>query len=165
MASEEKERKQVATANAELNKKYDIAISKAQAYYLKEDLTNAQAAYSIAAELKPAEVRAPNSVKVNQPKLEELARSNEINASYENKIAIADSLLIRKNYGLALQGYQDALAIKSEESYPTLQIKYIQGETNYQQKRKEDREKWKLKIYKLKKGSNTGNWSIWVINQ
>jgi hypothetical protein len=72
IASEEKERKQVATANTELNKKYDIAISKAQAYYLKEDLTNAQAAYSIAAELKPTEVEPQTQLKLINQKLEEI---------------------------------------------------------------------------------------------
>jgi tetratricopeptide (TPR) repeat protein len=66
---------------------------------------------------------------------------------FDNKIAYADSLLVVNNYQGAIAGYQDALSIKSTETYPTLQINYITREMAYQKDLIEKNEK--LDAYNL----------------
>ncbi|MEO6719674.1 MAG: hypothetical protein ABIN67_04870 [Ferruginibacter sp.] len=141
IAAEEKEKKQTIAAETELRKKYDNALAKAKVYYQKDDLVNAQTAYTEAATLIPGETEPQNQLKIISDTLAEIARQNEINQRYESKIAFADSLLIAKRYEPAIGGYQDALIIKPSEVYPDSQIKYIQAEVEFQKTQKEQRDK------------------------
>lgn len=141
IAAEEKAKKERIAAEIELKKKYDIALSKAKSYYLKEDWDNAKLSYTEAAGLKPAEAEPQNQLKLINNKLAEIARVNELNERYEAKLLIADNLLIAKDYEKAVTAYKDALAVKATETYPNSQIKYIQAEIKEDLRLKEERDK------------------------
>lgn len=146
LAAAEKAKKESLVREAELKKKYILVMSKAKSYYLKDDLVNAKAAYTQAADLKPGEAEPKAQLKAIQDKLEALAKANAVNDIYEQKISKADSLLISKQYTASMASYKEALAIKPNEYYPKTQLNYLTGEIKNQQKEKEDRAK--LEAYK-----------------
>ena len=146
IAAAEKAKKESIAKEAELKKKYILAMSKAKSYYLKDDLVNAKAAYTEASVLKPGEPEPKTQLKAIQDKLELLAKANAVNDVYEHKIATADSLLITKSYEASIKYFKEALTIKPNEYYPKTQINYLTGEIKNQQKDKEDRAK--LEAYK-----------------
>ena len=141
LAAEAKERKERIAAEAELKKKYDLAISKAKSYLLKEDLVNAQAAYNDAAALKPSEVEPKNQLKIITDKLAAIARQNEIDENYEKQIHIADSLMIAENYESAKDIYKEASGIKKTETYPYSQIRYCDSQIKIAQQEEEENKK------------------------
>ena len=141
LAAEAKERKERIAAEAELKKKYDLAISKAKSYLLKEDLVNAQAAYNDASALKPAEVEPKNQLKIITDKLAAIARQNEIDENYEKQIHIADSLMIAENYESAKDIYKEASGIKKTETYPYSQIRYCDSQIKIAQQEEEENKK------------------------
>lgn len=123
-----KERNDSIAAVAELKKMYDIAVSRGRSYYLKEDFANAKIAYEEAVALKPAEAETRNQLEKINKKLDDLEKERELNARYDSKITGSDSLLIAKEYELALIAFTEAAALKPDETYPVKQIKYIQQE-------------------------------------
>ncbi|MEO6718944.1 MAG: hypothetical protein ABIN67_01220 [Ferruginibacter sp.] len=154
IAKVEKERKDSIAAAIELNKKYTLAVSKGKSYILKEDFVNAKIAYEEATGIKPTDAEAANQLeKINQ-KLLQIQRENELNAKYDSKITFADSLLILKEYEPALAAFNEASVIKPAETYAAKQIKYIQSEMIYQEKRREEKAKvdaYNLQIEKRRK--------------
>lgn len=146
IAASEKAKKDSIAAAAELKKKYVLLMSKAKSYFLKEDYTNAKNAYTEASQLKPSEDEPRIQINAIQAKLDAIARANEIDDKYEQKIATADSLMILKSYENAITAYREALGIKPNQYYPLTQINYVTAEIRNQQKEKEDRAK--LEAYK-----------------
>ena len=147
LAKVEQERKDSIAAAVELNKKYNLAVSRGKSYILKEDFANAKIAYEEAEGIKPADVETVNQLeKINQ-KLLQIQRENELNAKYDSKIIFADSLLILKEYEPALAAFTEASLIKPGETYAPKQVKYIQSEIIYEGKRRE--EKAKIDAYNL----------------
>lgn len=146
IAAAEKAKKDSLAAAVEMKKKYVLVMSKAKSYYLKDDLANAKNAYTEASTLNPGEAEPKNQLKAIQLKLDELAKANEINIKFDQKVSLGDSLLILKSYDAALGYFKEALTIKPSEYYVQTQINYIQAEIRNQQKEKEDRAK--LEAYK-----------------
>jgi tetratricopeptide (TPR) repeat protein len=138
IAAAEKARKDSLALAAETKKKYDIAMSKAKSYFLKDDLVNAKNAYTEASNMKPAEEEPKKQLKAIQSKLDIIAKENAVNEQYDAKIAIGDSLLIAKAYESAMAYYKEALIIKPSEYYPQTQLKYLQAEMRNVQKEKAD---------------------------
>lgn len=138
IAATEKAKKDSMAAEAELKKKYALAMSKAKSYYLKDDLANASQLFTEAAHLKPGEEEPKVQLKSIQEKRETLNKTNQINAAFEQKVSEGDSLLILKGYQSAALAYRDALKIKPSEYYPLTQINYIQAEIRNQQKEKQE---------------------------
>ncbi|MEO6539636.1 MAG: hypothetical protein ABIN74_01550, partial [Ferruginibacter sp.] len=141
IAAAEKAKKESIAAAAELKNKYVLAMSKGKSYFLKEDMANAKIAYTEASVLKPAEEEPKTQLKTIQARLDLLAKANEVNDKYDQKVSTADSLLILKMYESAMAYYKEALKMKPSEYYPQTQLNYITGEVRNKQKEKEDRAK------------------------
>lgn len=149
LASAEKAKKDSIAAIAELKKEYSLVMSKARSYYLKQDYTNAKNEYTEALRLKPQEAEPKTQLMAIEDKLNALAKANEIDDKYDEKVALGDSLLIAKSYDKAIDAYKAALAIKPGQYYPQKQITYSNAEIRNQQKENEDRAK--LELYQKQK--------------
>jgi tetratricopeptide (TPR) repeat protein len=114
--------------DAEVNRKYNLALSNGKSSYQKNDLPNAKSYYEEAATLKPLEGEPKKQLDIINDQLAELARLEEIDKNYEDKIGLADSLLNEKAFDSALATYKQSSEMKPLESYPKLQIKYVQTE-------------------------------------
>ncbi len=152
LAAKEKAKKDSIAAVAELKKKYTLVMSKANSYYLKKDLANAQIEYTEALRLKPSEAEPKMQLKIIQDKLDAIDKANEITNRYDQKIALGDSLLIAKSYQTAIEAYKEALIIKPGQYYPQKQITYSNAEIRNLQKEKEDLAK--LELYQKQKESD-----------
>ncbi|MGB4845300.1 MAG: hypothetical protein WBP16_12610 [Ferruginibacter sp.] len=134
IAAAEKAKKDNIAKEAEIKKKYTLAMSKAKSYYLKEDFVKAKESYTEAANLKPGEAEPKSQLNAIEIKLEALARENKVNSKYEQEVSKADSLLILKSYDASIAAYKNALAIKPNEYYPLTQINYVTAEIRNQKK-------------------------------
>lgn len=134
----ERERK---VAEAELKRKYDLAISKAKSFYLKDDLVNAQTAYQEANGYKPKETEPQNQLRIITDKLSFIARQNDTIERYESKIEVGDSLLNAQKYELAKTAFNEAHEIKPSERFPLSQIKYIDSQIKEERNNKEENDK------------------------
>jgi tetratricopeptide (TPR) repeat protein len=146
IATAEKAKKERLAAAKALEEKYVLLIAKAKLYFVKEDFVNAKEYYTEAKALKPNADEPIAQLKIIQTKLEEIAKANEVNDRYYEKISIADNLLISKQYENALASYKDALKIKEGDYYAQAQLNYLNKAIKTEQKDKEDREK--LEAYK-----------------
>jgi hypothetical protein len=146
IAAAEKARKDSIATATELKKKYALVMTKAKSYYLKEDLVNAKNAYAEAVQLKPLEEEPKTQLKTIQAKMDAIAKANEEDNKFDQKVSTGDSLMIAKSYENAIAAYKEALTIKPNEYYPKTQINYLTAEIRNQQKDKEDRAK--LEAYK-----------------
>lgn len=105
-----------------LQDSYDKAIADADKSLGKKDYTEATTGYKSALLIKPNQ-------SYPQEKITEIAGSlvkqNALNESYSKAIANADKAFGEKDYSLALTGYQSALSLKPEETYPQEKINAI----------------------------------------
>lgn len=168
----EKERK---AAEAELKRKYDLAVSKAKSFYLKDDLVNAQVAYQEAGGYKPAEAEPQKQLQIIGDKLAFIARQNDTLERYERKTALGDSLLNAQKYELARAAYEEANKIKPSERFPLSQIKYIDSELKEERLAKEQNDKQAERKREIEKENylselsvnawksyKAGNWEITI---
>lgn len=151
-AASEKAKSDSISAIAELKKKYALVMSKAKSYYLKQDMENAKIEYTEALRLKPLETEPKDQLKAIEDKLKALAKADEVNNRYDQKIALGDSLLIAKAYENAIDVYKEALTIKPNQYYPQKQITYSTSEIRNLQKEKADQAK--LELYQKQKESD-----------
>ncbi|MFZ1304608.1 MAG: hypothetical protein WAR80_02140 [Ferruginibacter sp.] len=152
LAANEKAKKDSIAAVADLKKKYTRVMSKANSYYLKRDLANAQIEYTEALRLKPSETEPKMQLSIIKDKLDAIEKANEITNRYDQKIALGDSLLIARSYQTAIEAYKEALIIKPGQYYPQKQITYSNAEIRSLQKEKEDLVK--LELYQKQKESD-----------
>ncbi len=128
IAAAEKARKERLAAEAEAKRKYDLAMSKAKSYLVKEDYENAKAAFQEALAAKPAEPEPQKQLAMVNEKMAEIARINAIEERYEAKRAIADSLVLVKEFDQAKQQYRELHDIKPAETYALSLIRYCDAE-------------------------------------
>lgn len=122
----------------DVNQKYAEALSNGKLSYQKNDLLNAKLFYEEAKTLKPSEKEAANQLNIIDSKIEEMAIQTEIDNKYDEKIHLADSLIIAKIYEPSIVAYNEASAIKPMESYPKKQVKYIYYELEKRDNRKKE---------------------------
>ncbi len=117
---------------------YQETIAKADASFSNEAYEEAKTAYAEASKLKPSEqypkdqiAAADAKIAEKQKELEEIriAKEKEEAAAkaYADLIAKADKQLTDKNYAEAIKGYEAAIAIKSDDQYPTEKIAEAQA--------------------------------------
>lgn len=116
-----------------INKKYQMAIANAQAFYIKEDYENAKSAYSIAAVLKPDE---------KEPK-EKIDSINKI-LIYDSLVDYAGNLIAGGDYDTALIIYSKILELKPNDYYANQQIKYLKEAMAKKEAEEEIRKKTEL---------------------
>jgi hypothetical protein len=123
---------------AEIKKKYNTALAMAKSSYIKNDLLAAKAFYEEAINLQTTQQGPKNQLQIINRRLEDSARETELNNNYERAIALGDSMVIAKAYDSAIASYKKAALLKPLESYPWKQVKYIQSELVYNEKRKKE---------------------------
>lgn len=116
-------------AQAELEKNYADAVSKADAAMKAEEYDKAEAAYTQALSFKPAETYPQSQLAVIDEKRAELAAAEaaaaKIEADYQAAIKKGDDALAQQKLEEAKTAYQNALSIKKEEAYPQEKITEI----------------------------------------
>ncbi len=109
-------------ALADQDAAYEEAIAQADAAFAKEEWPAAKSAYQNALTIKSEETYPQEQIKLIDQKIKALADQD---AAYEEAIAQADAAFGKKEWPAAKSAYQNALTIKSEETYPQEQIKLI----------------------------------------
>ena len=125
-----------AKSKAELDAKYLGAIKTGDGAFAKRDWTNAKSAYNEAIGLKSAEPypkmqltaidKAMGDEAAAKAKAEAEAKSKaELDAKYLLAVKKGDEAFAAKNMGVAKDGYNEALGVKPNETYPKTQIALI----------------------------------------
>ncbi|MEO6329123.1 MAG: hypothetical protein ABIO55_09330 [Ginsengibacter sp.] len=142
LRSEAKAKNDSVASEAEIKKKYALALTQGKSSYLKNDFLNAKSFYEQAMNLLPEKEEPKKQLAIINNKLAEIEKENEVNNNYERSIALADSQVIAKAYQSSIATYKQASIIKPLESYPRKQVKYIQSElVLIEKKKREDEER------------------------
>lgn len=124
------------------NAEYADAISFADAHFNKRDWDNAVMEYKKANAIKPSEEYPLNKISEIEAIIVKEERQRKLDSDYNKAVAEADQYLRSKEYQPAITSYQQALALKPEETYPRTQIEDIR-------KKLETLEEEKQKAYEL----------------
>jgi len=108
---------------AEMQKKYNKQIEKADEYYISKDFVSAREQYLIAANLWPEKNYSNDMIGRIDEKLAEGRKDIENN--YKLYVGFGDSLFMINEYTNALAEYNLALNLKPNEAYPKTQIEKI----------------------------------------
>lgn len=108
-------------------KEYQTLITKADQSFNSKDYAVAQGDYSKAVALRPAETYPANRIKEIDQILKKEQEARLAEENYQSVIAKADKSFNSKSYDEARKAYNDALALKPGEVYPTDQIGKIDG--------------------------------------
>ncbi len=106
-----------------LNANYDKAIAAADANFKAEKWQDAVTGYTEASKLKPGETYPKTQIDAANKKLAEIAAAKEKEGQYNDLVAQADVAFKGANWKQSIDLYNQALAIKAKEKYPTDQIK------------------------------------------
>jgi tetratricopeptide (TPR) repeat protein len=107
---------------ARIQQEYDKAIAAADAYYDKNDLSNARLKYVAASDLKPAEQYPRDRISLID---KTLADKEALEKGYRDTIAQADDFFAKKDYPPAKAAYQQAMELKPSEKHPADRIAEI----------------------------------------
>jgi len=110
-----KEVEAIIAKNKEKAQAYQDQIAKADKALSAKSYEEAKSAYQAAAQLKPQETYPQTKIKEIDGILANKAKAD---ADYQAAIKAADQALAAKNYAVAKEQYNAALAVKAEESYP-----------------------------------------------
>ncbi len=125
------EEKNKGAAAAEIESKYNAAISKADLAFNGKNYKAAKDAYNEALTIKSNEAYPKTKISeidkiiAETAEKDKLAKEKEINDKYAAAIAKADKALLAKDYSTAKASYNEAISIKSQEQYPKDKIKEI----------------------------------------
>ncbi len=111
------------SANAEIQKKYNKQIEKADEYYISKDFISARKQYAIAFNLWPEKNYANDMIGRIDEKLAEGRKDLDIN--YKLYVKFGDSLLDINEYSQALAEYNLASNLKPNEAYPKSKLQEI----------------------------------------
>lgn len=105
---------------------YNNVIKEADQLFADKNFTSSIAKYKEALAIKPAETYPPKRIKEIETKLDEIEKEKaRIENEYKSAIAQSDDFLEKKDYANAKSGYQKALTIKADQSYPKEQVNKI----------------------------------------
>ncbi len=117
---------QLALQRKDLDKNYQISITKADSLLAMDEYTAAQGQYNLALTLKPGENYPKN--KLVEIDAHFAAQQKAFEANYTHMLAKADSLFDARQYMTAKEQYEFALTIKPEDTYPQKKLKDIEQE-------------------------------------
>ncbi len=108
---------------ADIQKKYNIQVEKADAYYISKDFISARKQYEVAANLW-SEKNYPNDMisKIDEKLAED---RKDIDNNYKLYVNLGDSLLEIKEYSQALSEFNLAQNLKPGEAYPKAKLAEI----------------------------------------
>lgn len=107
---------------AENQAKYDAAIQEADQLFASSELEQAKTKYQEASTLKPSEKYPKDKIDEIEKLLKDQANQAEKDAEYQKLIDEGDAFFNGKTYEDAINRYEEALKIKSDEAYPKDQI-------------------------------------------
>jgi len=117
---------QVALQRKDLDKNYNLSITKADSLLAAKEYTAAEGQYNLALTLKPGESYPLSKLEEINAHFEAQRRAFEEN--YANMVAKADSLFDAQQYMLSKEQYDFALTIRPEDTYPKERILEIEKE-------------------------------------
>jgi Trp operon repressor len=128
--------------------KFDAAIARGDKAMGAKDYAGAKLAYNEAIGIKSDEQYPKDKIKEIDSALAREAADKEKNARYQAAIAKADLAFKGKKYDDAKAGYNEALAIKSDDSYPKDQLKVIDALLSKSETEKALNEKYNAAVAK-----------------
>ncbi len=124
-----KEKKEQQGAEQAKNKQYNEMIANADNMFNERNYTAAKQAYESALRIKPGEVHPQNRIseieRLVADQQRKLDRQQKMENDYKAAVSKADGLFRMKEYEEALTEYNNALAIKPGEQYPSGKISEI----------------------------------------
>lgn len=123
----EKERQNIEQQN---RRAYQLLLASADSLFLEKQYTTAKTKYQTAQNLQPDDSYPGNRIREIDRLLAQLAQQNaeqqkqiaETEAKYKKILLSADQAMTAKNYEKAIETYQQALALKTTETYPRQKI-------------------------------------------
>jgi tetratricopeptide (TPR) repeat protein len=109
--------------NAAKEEEYKNKVEEADQLLADKNYETAKSTYEAAAKLKPQESYPKDKIGEIETTLAQLAKKEE---NYKTAITKGDEALAAENYEAAKAAYNEALAIKAEESYPKEKLSEIQ---------------------------------------
>jgi len=110
---------------------YQSGLKKADKNFLSKDYDAAKLAFSNLLEIKPKDTYAAAKIaeiqKIEDDAKQQQEKEKATQLAYEEAIKSADQLFTAQSYNESANKYKDALAIKTNESYPQKRIKEIEG--------------------------------------
>ena len=105
---------------------YQLLLASADSLFLEKQYTTAKTKYQTAQNLQPDDSYPGNRIREIDRLLAQLAQQNaeqqkqiaETEAKYKKILLSADQAMTAKNYEKAIETYQQALALKTTETYP-----------------------------------------------
>jgi len=107
---------------AQIEKKYQIAIRQGKQLYEQKQYENALVSFKKAKSLKPEDTYSGKRIQSIETTLAVIARAKALQQAYAESNAQAAQLLKEQKYELAKAQYQNSLTLKSNENYPKKQI-------------------------------------------
>ncbi|MCL2041493.1 MAG: tetratricopeptide repeat protein [Bacteroidales bacterium] len=104
---------------ADLNKRYGESLAIADELFNAQKWNESIPAYQAALKIKPDETYPTDQIAIAKAKIGDLA---QLESNYKTAIAEGDALFKSKSWSESIVKYQEALALKPEESYPQQQI-------------------------------------------
>lgn len=114
-------------AAEELEARYIAKVKEADLDFSNKDYKAAQTKYNEALVLKPSEQHPKQILEQIETILSDLAKQEDLNKNYLEKIELADQLYSKESLDEALVKYQEALQFKPNESYPQNQLRLIEA--------------------------------------
>ena len=105
--------------------KYKAIIVKADEEFAAKNYAAAKSSYTEASLLKSAEQYPKDQLTKVNSYLNEVSKTQALQAKYDAAVAKADGILLKKDYNNAITAYKDAQAIKPNEPYPANKISEI----------------------------------------
>lgn len=113
-----------------IDNKYNSAISKADQLFTKENFEESKATYVYALTYKPDEIYPKDRIAeidlILIKLLDQEKAAEELNARYDAAIKKADNQLLKKEYALSKNTFEQALSYKPNERYPKTKISEIE---------------------------------------
>ncbi len=139
--------------------KYTVAITKADAYFKKEDWKKAQGYYEKALNIKANEVYPQEQIKKITQNLGDIARADNTQKEYEKAIQKADRAFREKNWNKAKEHYFSALKIKENEDYPQKQISIVEEKLAELAVKKAEKDHYNQKLKEADTSYDQKNWN------
>lgn len=137
-----------ANKQKEIDEKYKAAIAKGDGTFNSKDYASAKTSYTEAAAIKPSEPYPKTKLAELEKLLAEANKQKEIDAKYQAAITKGDNAFKSKEYATAKAGFNEALGIKPNETYPKQMLAEIDKLLGDAAKQKEIEEKYKAAIAK-----------------
>ncbi|HEX4887606.1 MAG TPA: hypothetical protein VFV37_06120 [Luteibaculaceae bacterium] len=112
---------------ADLEKRYQASMAKAQTAQTAGQLLAAKAAFEEALNAKPKDPDAETKLAAVVALISEKEQKDKLEASYKQEIQRADSLFKAAQFENSIAGYQKALDLKPAETYPANKINEARG--------------------------------------